>query len=475
VPLGSVFSRIHSLYVSASAVLAGIERMMCVVDVCTSQERSTLRSGDGGVTWSSVGPDFPALAFATDPSSPSTVYMGTGRVSPFFGSVSGGLYRSLDGGLRWHARNRGIELSTSGSILSVAVAPSTPSVLYAGSDEVGVFKSTDGAANWTPVTGGLGLRVAALAVDPVESSRVYAGTGTGVFVSDDGGSSWVDYGPTGAGISQLALDSSDRNTLYAIGGTRLLAYTFDPNSCVPGDQTLCLNGGRFRVEVDWHAVNQGTNGPGHAVELTSDTGAFWFFQETNLELMIKALDATSFSGYYWVFYGALSDVEYTIRVTDTQTGATKSYFNPQGHLASQADTSAFPGSADAPLRSAPPAKSSHGSHSVAACEAGPSALCLAQNRFRVEVAWETDSGSGAGSAVPLTSDTGTFWFFQESNLELMVKVLDARAIDGHFWVFYGALSDVAYTITITDTETGAVKSYVNPAGTLASVADTSAF
>jgi hypothetical protein len=477
-PVGSTFSKIRSLSVGSSVVFAGIERQSCVFDFCMSGKSVTLRSADGGATWTEVGPDFPALAFSTDPVSPSTMYMGTGRVSSFFGSFSGGLFRSLDGGLRWHARNRGIALSTSGSILSVAVAPSAPSVLYAGSDEAGVFKSTDGAANWTSMNGGLGglgnLDVRALAVDPVASSRVYAGTDTGVFVSDDGASLWVSYGP-GAGISQLSLDPADRNTIYAIADSRLLTYTFGASPCLPGDRALCLNGGRFRVEVDWRAVNQGTSGQGHAVELTSDTGAFWFFQETNYELMFKVLDATSFSGYYWVFYGALSDVEYTIRVTDTQTGTTKSYFNPQGNLASHADTSAFPGSSGAPLRTAPAAKARLAASGAAGCQTEPTVLCLTGSRFRVEVSWQTDSGSGVGTAVPLTSDSGSFWFFQESNLELMVKVLDARAIDGHFWVFYGALSDVAYTITITDTESGAVRTYENPAGTLASVADTSAF
>ncbi len=61
------------------------------------------------------------------------------------------------------------------------------------------------------------------------------------------------------------------------------------------------------------------------------------------------------------------------------------------------------------------------------------------------------------------------------NVELVIKVLDGTAINGHFWVFYGALSNVQYTITVTDTQTQAVKTYTNPSGTLASVADTSAF
>ena len=113
-----------------------------------------------------------------------------------------------------------------------------------------------------------------------------------------------------------------------------------------------------------------------------------------------------------------------------------------------------------------------------ACVAEGSNLCLTGNRFRVTVAWTNpyDGGStGVGMPSNLTPDTGSFWFFSPSNIELVVKVLDGRATNGKFWVFYGALSDVAYTITVTDTQTGAVKTYVNEARRLASVADTSAF
>ena len=77
--------------------------------------------------------------------------------------------------------------------------------------------------------------------------------------------------------------------------------------------------------------------------------------------------------------------------------------------------------------------------------------------------------------LPLTSDTSAFWFFDSSNIELVVKVLDGRPVNGHFWVFYGALSNVQYTITVFDTLTGESKTYNNPRGQLASVADTSAF
>jgi hypothetical protein len=80
-----------------------------------------------------------------------------------------------------------------------------------------------------------------------------------------------------------------------------------------------------------------------------------------------------------------------------------------------------------------------------------------------------------GTAVPLRDRTGAFWFFRPENLELLVKAIDGRAINGRWWFFYGALSNVGYTITVTDTASGAVRTYQNPPGQLASAADTAAF
>jgi hypothetical protein len=82
---------------------------------------------------------------------------------------------------------------------------------------------------------------------------------------------------------------------------------------------------------------------------------------------------------------------------------------------------------------------------------------------------------GTARAIPLTGDTGAFWFFDPSNVELVVKVLDGRPVNGHFWVYAGALSDVAYTLTVTDTVTGKSKVYRNAAHQLASRSDTVAF
>ncbi len=114
-----------------------------------------------------------------------------------------------------------------------------------------------------------------------------------------------------------------------------------PSPCVPGAATLCLNGGRFRAEARWRVVASGESGQASAVPLTGDTGYFWFFSANNIELVLKVVDGRAVNGKFWVFYGALSNVEYEITVTDSQTGQVRVYNNASGQLASVADTAAF--------------------------------------------------------------------------------------------------------------------------------------
>ncbi|RPI21216.1 MAG: hypothetical protein EHM61_25320 [Acidobacteria bacterium] len=113
-----------------------------------------------------------------------------------------------------------------------------------------------------------------------------------------------------------------------------------PPTCVPNSGSLCLNNSRFRVEVQWRTPN-GTTGAGQAVAQTGDTGSFWFFSSANLELFVKMLDSRTVNGHFWFFWGALTDVEYRISVTDTTTGAVKQYTGAQHVQASGHDLAAF--------------------------------------------------------------------------------------------------------------------------------------
>ena len=117
---------------------------------------------------------------------------------------------------------------------------------------------------------------------------------------------------------------------------------FEPsgaNLCYSSDDQLCL-GARFRVTTLW--TSDSGNGSGHALQLTSDTGTFWFFGPANLEMLVKVLDACGANGRKWVFEGGLTNVNVEATVTDLQTGIQKVYTNPlHTAFAPVQDTSAF--------------------------------------------------------------------------------------------------------------------------------------
>lgn len=114
---------------------------------------------------------------------------------------------------------------------------------------------------------------------------------------------------------------------------------------------------------------------------------------------------------------------------------------------------------------------------LATTDAGTEGVVLRNGRFLVDVSWRNGSGgTGAGSLVFQSDDSAVFWFFNSANWELMVKVIDGCPINDRFWVFSAATTDVEFTIQVTDTASGAVKTYRNPLGTSApAVTDTGAF
>lgn len=124
-----------------------------------------------------------------------------------------------------------------------------------------------------------------------------------------------------------------------------------------------------------------------------------------------------------------------------------------------------------------PCEDAPGPHAVRTPFGGAESLLLGDGRFRVEVDWNAalQGTTGRGRARPDSDDSGSFWFFDPANVELTVKVIDGRPVNGHFWFFYGALSDVSYRIVVTDQLTGFSKSYDNPQGRFGSFADTLAF
>ncbi len=99
-------------------------------------------------------------------------------------------------------------------------------------------------------------------------------------------------------------------------------------ACVPSSQALCLGNGRFKVQSDFLSSTDSEAARGG--ELTDDTGYLYFFSPSNVEAVVKVLNACSFNNRFWVFAGGLTDVRTVISVTDTQRNVVKTYINPQG-------------------------------------------------------------------------------------------------------------------------------------------------
>lgn len=80
-------------------------------------------------------------------------------------------------------------------------------------------------------------------------------------------------------------------------------------------------------------------------------------------------------------------------------------------------------------------------------------LHLAENgRFQVNVSWRNpkDGTAGAGFAQRLADDSGAFWFFSPENVEVTIKILDGRPVNGHWWVFIASMTDLEMDVTVLE-------------------------
>lgn len=171
--------------------------------------------------------------------------------------------------------------------------------------------------------------------------------------------SYEEIGTVGANTTTFLADGLSSGTFYvfrvraqnnagnsAFSNEAGAAPDAVPLLCVASATVLCVNNNRFQVEVDWR-TNDGNSGQGQAVPIASapDSGLFYFFSASNLEMLLKVLNGCGLPGRprYWVFFAATTNVELGVTVTDTQNGQVKSYFNPLNRPAPPVqDTDAFP-------------------------------------------------------------------------------------------------------------------------------------
>lgn len=201
------------------------------------------RSTDAGKTWKHIGLRHAGQigSIAVHPTNPDIAY--AAALGYIFGTnEERGVFRTRDGGATWE---KVFHLSERTGVVDLQMDPNNPRILYAGawraerkpwtmisgSEDGGIYRSTDGGDNWARVEGGLPteglIGKSAVAISPANSNRIWVlleaeGETGGLYRSDDGGESWNRINGD-ANLRQrpwyyihIFADPHDENTVYGL-------------------------------------------------------------------------------------------------------------------------------------------------------------------------------------------------------------------------------------------------------------------
>ena len=162
-----------------------------------STEDGVFSSIDNAETWKKTALAVKGIrCIAQHPTNPEIIAVGT---------EDDGIYLSSNGGKNWNKCENGFENAT---FYTVIFDMKNPLVMYAGGFETGVYKSKDGGKTWHRSQEGLGsLNIHGIAVDPANTNRIYAGTlGQGIFRSEDSGNTWKYAGLAGSQVWSINIE-----------------------------------------------------------------------------------------------------------------------------------------------------------------------------------------------------------------------------------------------------------------------------
>ena len=181
------------------------------------------RTTNGGGMWSIPNDDLDGevlTSLTINPDNPDILYAGT---------QDEGVWKTSNGGDTWKHKSSG--LPSVSFIVALAVNANNPSTVYAATDD-GMYKSTDSAATWTKKNSGLPANLQTVAVDPDNGSNVYAGTRTGVYTTTNSGTQWnaSNSGIPSATRDILSMVIDPNNTAKLFVGTDEGGVFFSSNS-----------------------------------------------------------------------------------------------------------------------------------------------------------------------------------------------------------------------------------------------------
>jgi hypothetical protein len=266
--------------------------------------------------------------------------------------------------------------------------------------------------------------------------------------------------------------------------TAQVTVPLEKGTCAGNADQLCVDNLRYRVTLD--AIDaKGQSAKGVALYETNEFGYFslpaFTGDSTVPEVMVKVLGPVN--DVPWVFYSGLTNLDYRVTVTDTQTGKIfKSYHVAAPQPGSEVSFGNYDVDGYQSEQCANVIVQTAINASPGECRNGDGQLCLL-DRFLVTMKAKDNptrsDRTGDAAALPANK---AFGFFSvpalsgdQSNIEAFVKMIDANSTFGKYWLFLGGLTDFELTITATDTQTGLQKIYTKPAGSTCGMNDTSAF
>jgi hypothetical protein len=196
----------------------------------TSKYVGVFKSNDGGVNWiPTTMPGYLKVYLAMDPIAPATIYAA---------GWAGGVYKSINSGDTWTAKNNGLGGFQNNAIV---IDPVDPSTLYVGGSDGIAYKSTDGAESWAALNNGGRIGsvegaggthvIQSMAIDPTSPDTIYVGGWEDhLYKSTDGGATW--------NLSNAGLDDNRYNMMFEI--------VVDPSD--PSSVFVATNDGVYKSE-----------------------------------------------------------------------------------------------------------------------------------------------------------------------------------------------------------------------------------